>query len=309
MAPPTRHLAVALTLVLLGAACARQAGPTDKPPSPETESVFPMTVTDDEGVDTTLQGAPQRIVTFAPSHTEIVFALGLQDRLVGVSGAFDDYPPQAKEIEHVGGAGGVEPNIETVISLEPDVVLTAFIGGDWKDRLRELGVPVFTTLAASFDDTLADIETIGRLLGAEDEARRLTADMASEADAAEALASGFEPVTCFLDYGDLFTVGPGSLEFDLLERAGCRPITASADDPYPQWSVERLVEDDPEVYLASEGVRVDQVSREPGIRDLTAVRRGRIYSVDADLITRPGPRAAQGLRVLAEALHGEAAAA
>jgi iron complex transport system substrate-binding protein len=308
MPRPVHHLGI--VLILLGGGCAQRAGPASEVPSPAGGgSAFPVTITDDEGVDMTLDAAPDRIVTFAPSHTEIVFALGLGDRLVGVSGAFDDYPPEAEAIEEVGGSNGVEPNIEKVISLEPDVVLTAFIGGDWKVRLRELDVPVFTTLASSFDDTLADIETIGRLLGAEDAAARVTRDMAADAETAEAFASGFDPVTCFLDFGDLFTVGPGSLEFDLMERAGCRPITASADDPYPQWSVERLVEDDPEVYLASEGIDVDRVSKEPGIRDLTAVRRGQIYPVDADLITRPGPRAAEGIRVLAEALHGQASAA
>lgn len=305
-----RHLAVALSLLLIGGACAKGAGPTGPggDPSPAA-AAFPVTITDDEGVEVTLGSEPQRIITFAPSHTEIVFALGLSDRLVGVSGRFDDYPPEAKGIEHVGGAGGVEPNIEKVVSLEPDILLTAFIGGEWKDRLRELGVPVFTTLPASFEDTLADIEALGSLLGPVEQAAALTEEMREEAESALQGVGDPQPVTCFLDFGDLFTVGPGALEFDLLQRAGCEPITAAADEPYPQWSVERLVEDDPEVYLASEGVHVDQVIKAPGIRDLTAVREGRVHSVDADLITRPGPRVAQGIRALAEALHGEAVTA
>jgi iron complex transport system substrate-binding protein len=248
-------------------------------------------------------------VTFAPSHTEIAFALGLGDRVVGVSGPFDNFPPQARPIEPVGGAGGVEPNIEKVVALEPDVVITAFIGGDWKERLRDLGVPVFTTLASSLDDALDDMGTLGRLLGAEAEGHALAADLAAEAEATEEGLAAGAPVSCFLDYGDLFTVGPGSLEFDLLQRAGCDPITASASEPYPQWSLERLVADDPEVYLVSEGVSLRQVIRRPGIRDLTAVGEGRVASVDPDLITRPGPRVVEGLEALAEAIHGRGEAA
>jgi iron complex transport system substrate-binding protein len=299
------HLAVALALAL--GAC---AGDVEGRPSPPPEGDrFPLTLTDDESVEATLQAEPARIVTFAPSHTEIVFSLGLGDRLVGVSGAFDDFPPEARDIQSVGGAGGVEPNVEQVVALDPDVLLTAFIGGEWKERLREVGVPVFTTLAASFEDTLADIDTVGTLLGAEEAAAAVTDDMRAEADAVGSAVTTSEPVSCFLDLSDLFTVGPGSLEFDLLERAGCAPITAAADDAYPQWSLEQLVEDDPDVYLVSEGIPVERVIRQPGIRDLSAVRAGRVVEVDADLISRPGPRVAQGIAELAGALHGEAAAA
>lgn len=298
-----RIAAVVAALTLAATAC-RGAGEAEPRPGDAPEGGFPVTLTDDEGARVTIRSEPMRLVTFAPSHTETLFALGLGDRVVGVSGAFDDYPPEAADIEAVSGAGGTEPSVEKVVSLEPDLVLTAFIGGEWKDRLRELGIPVFTTLASSFDDALEDIEAVGRLTGTVEEADGTIRRMREEAQAVAARTQEAGPVTCFLELSDLFTVGPGSLEFDLLQRAGCRPVTADAKESYPQWSAERLVKDDPDVFLASEyGQPVEVVADRPGIRDLRAVEEGRVHLVSGDLISRPGPRLAQGIRALAEALH------
>lgn len=296
----SRRIAILMaTALALAGGCRAEQRP-EAPPPAET---FPLTMTDDEGVEVTLEAEPSRIVTFAPSHTETLFALGLDQRVVGVSGPFDDFPPEAADIEQVGGKGGTEPNVETVVALEPDLLVTAFIGGEWKDRLREVGIPVFTQLASDLPDALGDIEALGRLTGVQQEAAALVEDLETRADAVVE-ETRENRVTCFLELSDLFTVGPGAIEYDLLQRAGCDPVTGIAEEPYPQWSVEQLVADDPDVYLASEfGQELSAVTDRPGIRDLTAVKEGRVHLVDGSLISRPGPRLVDGLEALADALH------
>jgi iron complex transport system substrate-binding protein len=311
-----RVLPAIVLLSLAIGACSDPPG-DGRPPSP-ADAVFPITLTDDDGVEVTLGREPRRIITFAPSITEIVFALGEGSRLVGVSGAFDDHPPEAAEIEHVGGAGefGVDPNVEKVVSLEPDLFLTIKGGDQWKERLRELGVPVVTLDAVDLEDLLDDIVTVGGLLGApaHREALDLVGRMEAEADEITRTVGRSPPVTCVFEvfYGPpLTTVGPGTFLSDLLSRAGCESVSDGARTQYPNWSVDRLVEADPDVYLVSSesGVSPEAVGERPGFDAVTAVAEGRVVLIDSDLVSRAGPRVVEGLRLLAEALHPEAFAA
>jgi iron complex transport system substrate-binding protein len=273
-----------------------------------TAPAYPLTLTDDDGTSVTLEAAPQRIVTWAPSNTEIVFALGAGDRLVGVSGPFDDYPPEAAAITQVGGPDGVQPNVEKIVSLDADLVLNGFLGGDdWKASVRDAGIPVFSIYATDYDDAAADIRTVGRLIGDEPAGEAVAGDLESTATEVSEAVGGAAPVSCFLEVGypDLYTVGPQDFPFDLLERAGCAPVTADADAPYPLWSVEQVVASDPEVYFVTTEAAADpsDVAARPGYGQLAAVTGGRVYVIDSALITRPGPRLADGLMQLATDLH------
>jgi iron complex transport system substrate-binding protein len=310
---PRAALPLLLALYLTAAACDgdRSGADADGVTSSPTVSVdavgFPVSIVDDDGVRVTIEEAPQRIVTFAPSMTEIVFALGLGERLVGVSGPFDDYPAAATEIEQVGGAGdfGVDPNIERVVALQPDLFLTISGGDAWKAELRDLGVPIVTLNATDFDDLLGDIATVGELTGATAEASSLVDDMALRAGSVEAQVR--ERVSCFFEayFPPLTTVGPHTFIFDLLRRAGCDPVTADASSDYPEWSVEDLVADPPDVYLATldSAASPGAVAERPGFEGISAVAAGAVRLLDGDLVTRPGPRVIDGLEQLATALH------
>lgn len=320
---PTRTTRVAsvLVLVLLPVCAGTDPGTSGGPTSSGAAGLtgaggvttepgaFPITITDDDGVSVTIAEEPQRIITFAPSMTEIVFALGLGDRLVGVSGPFDDFPAEAEQIQEVGGAGdfGVDPNIERVVALEPDLFLTIAGGDQWKERLRALDMPVVTLDATDLDDLLGDIEAAGQVTGATEEAAALIADMQGQALEVEQAVGAVEPVTCFYEtfYPPLYTVGPGTFIYDLLERGGCDPITSSAAMQYPEWSIEDLVDQDPAVYLVSSesGASPRAVARRAGFEAITAVAEGLVVPIDADVAERPGPRIVLGLRAIAEALH------
>jgi iron complex transport system substrate-binding protein len=266
-----------------------------------------VTLTDDDGVEVTIAEEPQRIVTFAPSMTEIVFALGVGDRLVGVAGPFDDFPAEAKAIRQVGGAGefGVDPNLEDVVALEPDLFLTIAGGDPWKEQLRELGVTVVTLNATDFDDLLDDIGKVGLVTGSVGEAEDLVAEMAAQAG--EVAAAVPERTTCFFEVyfaKTLTTVGPNTFIYDLLERAGCDPVTADATSDYPEWSVDDLLADGPDVYLATSesASSVEEIADRPGFAGIEAVASGHVVFVDSDLVTRPGPRVVEGLAQISAAL-------
>ena len=313
----SRSVGAFVALLLVLTAC---AGTTDTPAASDGSSsvsspaaAFPQAITDDDGEQVTIPAVPQRIVTFAPSMTETLFALGVGDRVVGVSGKYDDYPAAAKDIQEVGGAGdfGVDPNIEEVVSLQPDLFLTIAGGDQWKQRLRDLDIPVVTLDATDFPDLLDDIRTVGDLTGASEAAEALTADMQERADDVTAsVEEAGGPVTCFFEvyYPPLTTLGPDTYIFDLLERAGCDPVTASAKTDYPTWSVEKLVAESPDVYLTTpeSAKSIQAVAARPGFDAITAVTSGRVLLVDSDLVTRAGPRAIDGLEELAAALHPEA---
>ena len=181
--------------------------------------------------------------------TEIVFALGLGDRLVGVSGPFDDYPAEAKDIEEVGGAGdfGVDPTIEKVVSLEPDLFLTIPAATSGSSDLRDLDIPVVTLHADTLDDLLADIETVGSSRAPKTRRTHWRRRWARTRTRSRRARRRRGRVSCFFEvyYPPLTTVGPNTFIYDLLERAGCDPVTEEAKSDYPEWSVDDLVADGP----------------------------------------------------------------
>ncbi len=267
------------------------------------------TVTDDLGRQVQLDGIPQRIVSHVPSITETLFALGLGDSVVGVS-SFCNYPEEAKEKEIVGGY--YTPNIEKIAALDPDLVFTDGYAADI-EKLGSLGIPYMVLEPKDFDGLLANIELLGRITGTEDVASDLIADIEERIEAVVAAVADAPRLRVFYafdatDISKPWTVGPGSFVHSLIGLAGGENVAAQSGEPWLQFSMESLVDADPEFILADTSMGTAMVSPEElrtaaGWKGTTAIRENRIGVIDGDLINRHGPRLVDGLEAMARIFH------
>ncbi|MCL6450640.1 MAG: cobalamin-binding protein [Acetobacteraceae bacterium] len=273
---------------------------------------FPVTLKDGLGREITVPAEPQRIISLAPSNTEILFALGAGGRVVGVTDNCN-YPPEAAQRERLGGAfDAAHVNFERVVALSPDLILGLGGAREVVERLEGLGLRVFAVEARNLDEVFESIVTVGRLVGLEKTARGLADHLRMRADrvslAAASLKPEERPLVFFEIWPDpLMTAGPGTFIHDLIELAGGRNIAADADQPYPLFSLEALIARDPQVIVTTfpETVEALSAGTRPGWSGLSAVRDGRVRLVDQDLVSRPGPRLVEGLEAMARAIHPE----
>lgn len=272
----------------------------------ETAAVFPVTVTDDAGRTVTIEAEPARIVSLAPANTEILAELGLLDRIVGVT-SFDDYPPEVGGITVVGDFAG--PNLEAVAAAQPDlIVATAGVQRDVIVQLEDLGATVIAVDPADLEGLFASIEMVGAATGATERAAELTGSMRTDLEAVTAALAGREPVTCFIEIAQdpLFTAGDGTLLDDLITAAG--GVNVVTEGGWVAYSLEQLLTENPAVYLATRGSMSNpsDLGARPGYAELGAVKSGRVHVLDDNLVSRPGPRVVEGVRLIAEALHPDA---
>ena len=296
-------LLVMLLLVASLAGCG-DASEEEGEAAPKT-ATFPVTVTDDAGRDVTVDARPERIVSLAPANTEILYGLGALDRVVGVT-TYDDYPPEVATLQKVGDFVG--PNLEAIAALEPDLVLvTTGVQADIIAQIEALGATVIAIDPQSLDALYTSIGIVGTAIGEPAKAEEVVSEMKRElAGIQEAIDAA--PVRCFIEIAQdpLFTAGSGTLLADLIDQAGGENVVTEAG--YVGYSVEQLLTDDPEVYLATLGSMSDpaDLAERPGYAGLSAVKNGRVAVLEDNLVSRPGPRIIQGVRQIAEALHPEA---
>lgn len=314
-----------LIILALAAACA--APPSAAPGSAEaseppasiaasaTPPPYPLTLTDDAGRELVLEAEPMRIVSLAPSNTEIVCALDACDRLVGVTD-FDDYPPEVTDVADVVIAASVD--VELVVAAEPDLVLAA--GNELTptaviEQLDGLGLPVLVLYPETLEEVYADIELIGTALGRQAVAGELVSSMEERvAEVVAAVTDAERPLTLyevFYAEGTTYTAGDGSFLASLLELAGATPLVGDAQGVI---GAEQLVAADPELILlgtasydpslADPAAALDTVRARAGWGQLRAVRDGAVIPYLDDITTtRPGPRIVDGLEALARAIH------
>jgi len=281
------------------------------PPESTPAPTFPLTITDDEGTAVAIPAEPQKIVSLTPAATETLFALGVGARVVAKVEDIAAYPPEADGLPIVATFEGVD--VEQVVSLEADLVIAGglfFTPPDTIAQLRGLGIPVVVLYAESVDEALAGIRLIGDATGASDAAATLTATIRSEIDELAAATADLDRPTTFYELDattKIYTVPEGSLYAEMLELAGADPVTT--DDSY-EISLEELLAADPEVILLGDDAdytTAADVAARPSWGEITAVKEGNVIPIpEYILVTRPGPRLADGLRALIRAIHPEA---
>ncbi len=269
------------------------------------------TFTDDAGRQVSISKTPERIVSHVPPITETLFALGLGDRLVGVSD-YCDYPEEAKSKPSVGNY--YNPSIESIVALEPDLVLTDGHSDSIK-QLDELEITYLVVDPKDIDDIFESIELLGRATGIERTARKLIDDMKREIESVQEQVKDAPGVRVIylIDATDLtnpWTAGPGSFVDHLINMAGGENIAARAIGAWVQISIEEIVSADPEVIILpgkhGTAFTVPEVlENNPAWRETNAVKEGNIYVIDGDLVDGYGPRIVQGLQELARIIHPE----
>jgi iron complex transport system substrate-binding protein len=267
---------------------------------------FPLSLVDDRGVTVRLAAPPRRVVSLAPSLTEIVFALGRGSILVGDT-RFCDYPSLAVPLPKIGGV--TDPDVERIVALSPDLVLCT-TDGNPREKVRvleDLGIPCFAVGPQDLDAVLATVERIGALLGEAPRGRAEAEALRRRAENVRVYARetpGPEPGVLFvLSTSPIIAAGRGTFLDELVRIAGGRNVARRFSARYPRLSVEDLLVLRPDVILVAGMAGVERFPAEvTRWREVPAFRDGAVFTLDGDLVTRPGPRLVAGLERIAQVI-------
>lgn len=303
-----------ISLMLLSILVACTSAPIEEPESPVEVPTFPVEMTDQAGRVVRIEKIPEKIISLAPSNTEIVYALGLEDRLVGVT-EYCDYPEAAKEKPLIGGFSTVD--IEKVVEIQPDLILATNIHKDEVlPQLERLGLTVLTLDPKTVDEIPEAINLIGWFTGKKEEASHLVTEMENRikavTDKTLALPEAQRPAVFYILWHDpLRTVNAEARIHELIVKSGGMNIAEDLEGDYPTMSLEAVLMANPQVIIAGSGHGTGEnlpfqfALTEPRLAEVEARRNGRVYEIDADLTSRPAPRIVDGLEKLAEFIHPE----
>jgi iron complex transport system substrate-binding protein len=291
-----------ITLSIVFSACRDTSnGVADEPNS----SIPAMrVVTDDLGRTVLVPVKVTRVISTAPSVTEMIFAAGGGDRLVGVT-TFCNYPEEANLIAKIGDT--MNPNMETIVALKPDVVFvsTASQIEAFAKTLEQNGIAVYVTNPDSLDGVFKNLRQLGELFGTSEQAEKLVTDLRNRVSMIVASTGTDEKTRVFVQISKepLFTIGKESFLTSVIRKVYGESVTANVETAYPKLSKETALALQPEVIILS----ASDDNREPNevFKNSPAVKNGRVYSIDADILSRPGPRLVDALEQIARLLHPE----
>ncbi|SRR5581483_9550933 len=312
-------LTLLATLLLAGCGPASPSTPTTAPvstvaPATEVSTVAPTPIilTDGLGREVKLDAPAQRVVSLAPSNTEILFSIGAGRQVVGRD-EFSDFPEQAKGLASIGGSMG-QYSTEAIVALKPDLVLAAEINTpELVKQLEDLGLKVYYLKnPKTIEEMYGNLEIVGQLTG-HDVTDLISSLKARVAAVDEKIATVTEKPMVFYeidatDASKPYTYGPNTFGDLLITRAGGTNIGGALKDPYPQISLEQIVTSNPSIIVLGDslyGINPDSVKARSGWASIEAVKNGNIFPFDDNLVSRPGPRLVDGLEQLAKLFHPE----
>lgn len=301
---------ILITLCIVG--CKNESKISEpNPQNHKTNTAFPITLTDQMGREVTIEKLPERIISLAPSNTEILFTLGLEDRIVGVTD-FCDYPEAAKSKEKIGGFS--EPNIEKIISLQPDLILATSMHQKPVEELEKLNVPSVVLDPKDFEDVFTSIEIIGKATGQDDKAAAIVGDLKARVkdvdDKVIKLTEDERPKVYYEIWpSPITTAGPGTFVNDIIQRAGGENIAKDAKKAYPQYSQEMIVAKNPDIIIfshhGSSNQSAEDILNRQGWESIEAIKNNKVFYVEENLVQRATPRLVDGLEQLARMMHPE----
>ena len=281
--------------VLLFTGCRNENQPT-------AENIPTSEITDDLDRSVKIPQNIERAVSLAPNLTEIVFAVGAGDKLVGRT-SYDNFPPGAEKIQPIGDT--MNPNIENIIALKPQIVLvsTASQIETFTQTLDRQSIAYFVTNPNNLEGIYKSIDQIGEIFGKQAEAQKLIENLQNRVAAVEAQIPKNEKVKVFLQISrePLYTIGADSFLTDLIERAGGVSVTKNVPTAYPKLSKETALALNPEVIILSESE--DNTAPNDALKNSPAMKNGKVFKINADIISRPGPRIVDALEQIARDLH------
>lgn len=267
-----------------------------------------MTFTDDQGRNVTIDGYPERIVSVAPTPTEMLFAVGAGDLVVGVDG-YSDYPVATENITKVGD---FELNIEQIVTLKPDLILSSdLVPTEDLEMLASNGIPYLVIADETINDVFASIRLVGNVTNHAADATALVSSLKARITAVTniTLAAGVSKPKVYIEYYPYWTFGPGSFGNDLIKLAGGKNVADDQNNEYASVTDEYVVAKNPDIIVYTTGAympnNVTEIVSRPGWSLVTAVENSDVYPLDDNLISRYGPRIVDGLEQLAEIVHPE----
>lgn len=313
-----RKTAIVFSLIfslIFVSGCSTTQTPQQPSKSPEQktslQTIYPLVFKDDARVETTLQSKPQRIVSFVPASTETLFALGLEGKVIAVT-KYDDYPQGIQQkVEYIFD-DSLHPNVEQILKLNPDLIVLGMQDEKTVSSIRNLKIPVVQVNPQSLEATYKTIEKFGQITDTQEQAKKIVDGMKlKEKTISDKVATikATDRAKVWIEVDpDLFTAGEGTFLNELLTKAGGINIASDVKD-WAQYSAEKVIAKNPQVILDTYSYYLpnvkDTILVRPAWQTIEAVKNKKVYDLDSDMVTRPGPRIVDGLESIAKVIYPE----